>query len=117
VGEHIGNTDGFRVSHVEWALTSKRRDELIGQVRTQAVRDAAARAQQYADALGLGKISPVAIADAGMLGVGLRPEDGDGIGYLRAGLVGSGGATDVELLPEDIEVSTAIDARFVVEDA
>jgi uncharacterized protein YggE len=115
VGEHIGNLDGFRVSHVEWALTSKRRDELFLNVRTQAVRDAAARAQQYADALGLGKVSPVAIADAGMLGVGLRPEDGDGIGYLRAGLVGSAGGVDVELLPEDIEVSTAIDARFVVE--
>jgi uncharacterized protein len=117
VGEHIGNLDGFRVSHVEWALTSKRRDELFLHVRTQAVRDAAARAQQYADALGLGKVSPVAIADAGMLGVGLRPEDGGGIGYLRAGLVGSAGNVDVELLPEDIEVSTAIDARFVVEDA
>ena len=25
VGEHVANTEGFRVSHVEWALTAKRR--------------------------------------------------------------------------------------------
>ena len=68
VGQHVANTDGFRVSHVEWALTSKRRTELLRQVRTRAVEDAVLRAQQYADALGLGKIRPVAIADAGMLG-------------------------------------------------
>ncbi len=73
VGQHVANTDGFRVSHVEWALTSKRRTELQRQVRTRAVEDAVLRAQQYADALGLGKIRPVAIADAGMLGASLHP--------------------------------------------
>jgi hypothetical protein len=117
VGEHVVNTDGFRVSHVEWALTSKRRDELSLHVRTQAVRDAAARAQQYADALGLGEISPVAIADAGMLGANLHPDGGAGIGFLRAGSPPSDGGADIELVPEDIEVSATIDARFVVEDA
>ena len=73
VGQHVANTDGFRVSHVEWALTSKRRTELQRQARTRAVEDAVIRAQQYADALGLGKIRPVAIADAGMLGAACIP--------------------------------------------
>ncbi len=116
VGQHVANTEGFRVSHVEWALTSKRRTELQRQVRTRAVEDAVLRAQQYADALGVGKIRPVAIADAGMLGASLHPEGGGGAGYLRAAPA-LGGAPEVELLPEHIEVSAAVDARFVGEDS
>ena len=110
VGEHVANTEGFRVAHVEWALTAKRREALEKEVRTRAVRDAVTRAQAYADALGLGQIRPVAIADAGMLGT--RTESGPAAAYMRAAAVG--GAPDVELVPEQIEVSAEVDARFVV---
>ena len=110
VGEHVANTEGFRVAHVEWALTAKRREALEKEVRTRAVRDAVTRAQAYADALGLGQIRPVAIADAGMLGT--RTESGPSTAYMRAAAVG--GAPDVELVPEQIEVSAEVDARFVV---
>ena len=112
VGQHVANTEGFRVSGVEWALTSKRKDELLQEVRTRAVEDAVSRAQQYADALGLGKIRPVAIADAGMLGENPHPEGGAPPARLRAASAPAG-AAEVELLPEDIEVSAAVDARFV----
>jgi len=116
VGQQVAGTDGFRVDRVEWALTSKRRTELQRQVRTRAVEDAVLRAQQYADALGLSRIRPIAIADAGMLGDGLHPERGREVAMMRA--VGASGAgPDVELVPEDIEVSAAVDARFVGEDA
>ena len=117
MGQHVVDTDGFTVSQVNWALTSKRRDELFKEVRTLAVRDAAARAQLYADALGPGKVSPRALADAGMLGAELHPEHGSAIGYLRAEAAPSGGGPDVQLVPEDIKVSAAVDARFVVTDA
>ena len=110
VGEHVANTEGFRVAHVEWALTAKRREALEKEVRTRAVRDAVTRAQAYADALGLGQVRPVAIADAGMLGT--RTESGPSTAYMRAAAVG--GAPDVELVPEHIEVSAEVDARFVV---
>jgi hypothetical protein len=117
VGDHAANTEGLRVSHVEWALTSKRERELQRQARTRAVEDAVIRAQQYADALGLGKIRPVAIADAGMLGANLHPQEGGGA-YMRANVgVGSSAAPEVELIPEDIEVSATVDARFVGDDA
>ena len=116
VGEHVANTGGFRVSHVEWALTSKQRTELLRQVRTRAVEDAVLRAQQYADALGLGKIRPVAIADAGMLSASPHREGGVGATTLRAAAAPAGGA-EVDLLPEHIEVSAAVDARFVGGDA
>ena len=116
VSQHVANTEGFRVSHIEWALTSKRRTELLRQVRTRAVEDAVIRAQQYADALGLGNIRPVAIADAGMLGANLHPEGDVGPARLRAAMA-PGGGPDVELLPEHIEVSATVDARFVGEDS
>jgi len=118
VRQHVVETDGFRVSNVEWALTSNRRDELFRQVRTEAVRDAVTRAQQYASALGLGKVNPVAIADAGMLGANLHPQNGNGPAYLRAASApAGGGSADVELVPQDIEVSAAVDGRFVVHGA
>ena len=117
VGQHVANTDGFSVSRVEWRLTSKRRTELQRQARTRAVEDAVIRAQQYADALGLGKIRPIAVADAGMLGDGLHPESGGRAAYMRAVSAAPDSGPDVELIPEDIEVSAAVDARFVGEDA
>lgn len=112
VGEHIVNTTGFRISHIEWALTTQRRDELARQARTRAVQDAVTRAQQYADALGLGAVRPMAVADAGLLGTGARPEGVAAATYLRAA-GGAGGGQDVELRPEDVEVSAEVDARFV----
>jgi uncharacterized protein len=117
VGQHVASTDGFRVSRVEWTLTSKRRTELQRQARTRAVEDAVIRAQQYADALGLGSIRPVAIADAGMLDTGIHPVSRGGDLALMTATGANGGGPDVELLPEDIEVSAEVDARFVGEDA
>jgi hypothetical protein len=116
VGQHIANTEGFAISHVEWALTSKRRTELQRQAHTRAVEDAVARAQLYADALGLGRIRPVAIADAGMLSANLHPDGGAGAAYMRAAAA-VGGGSDVELIPEDIEVSATVDARFIGEES
>jgi hypothetical protein len=115
VGTHVASTQGFRVSHIEWALTSKRRKELQRQARTRAVEDAVVKAQEYAEALGLGAIRPVAIADAGMLGANLHPLNDQSVAYMRAAAP-TGGAPDVELIPEDIEVSATVDARFVGED-
>jgi hypothetical protein len=113
VGEHVAGTGGFLVAQVTWALTAARRDTLVVDARTRAVRDAAARAQQYADALELGAVRPVAIADAGMLGPQLHPEGGHGGTFLRAAAAPPGGAGEVELLPEDIEVAATVDARFI----
>ncbi|CAM2808955.1 SIMPL domain-containing protein [Skermania piniformis] len=103
---------GFRIQRVRWALTAKRRDELAGLARVRAVRDALARAQLYADALELGKVAPVAIADVGMLGGSLYPPNEPSGGYQRGASIPK--EQGAELVPEDIEVSAAVDARFVV---
>lgn len=115
VGHHVAHTEGFSLEGVRWTLTEAHRKELEHAVRTKAVQDAARRAQEYADALGLGPVRPVAVADAGMLGEGLHPTSGGGTEYVRM----AGGAHDagaeLQLAPEDIEVAATVDARFVAD--
>jgi uncharacterized protein len=110
VGQHIADIEGFGLSHVEWALTVKHREKLLADVRTKAVHDAVSRAQLYADALGLGKVRPLAVSDAGMLNA--RSEGRYAPEALMAGA--AHGRTDVELAPEHIKVAAEVDARFVV---
>jgi predicted secreted protein len=112
VGQATQDVGGFRLDGVEWALTSQRRASLIAQARTRAVKDAIERAQQYSDALGLGKVRPVSVADAGMLEQGLRPVSDNEVAHLRAG---ASGAPAIELVPNHIELSAAVDARFAAE--
>lgn len=112
VGRQVAATEGFRVSTIEWNLTAVHRDELLLEVRNHAVQDAVTRAQHYADALGLGPIRPIALADAGMLAdAGLA--DIPGVARLRNTAASVGGPPEVELIPRDIELSADVDARFV----
>lgn len=115
VSHHVTSTAGFRLDGVTWALTEGHRQELERTVRTRAVQDAARRAQEYADALGLGPVRPVAVADAGMLGDGLAPMSGGSAAYMRAAAATDSGGAELELSPEDIEVSAQVDARFVAD--
>lgn len=116
VSEHVARTAGFTLDGVVWALTESNRHELQRTVRTRAVQDAARRAQEYADALGLGPVRPVAIADSGMLGEGLHPAGGGGgAPFARMAAAKDSGGSELELAPEDIEVSAEVDARFVAD--
>ncbi|MBM9459762.1 SIMPL domain-containing protein [Nocardioides sp. zg-536] len=113
VGRHVVATPGFALDGVAWALTEKRRAELERTVRTRAVQDAARRAQEYADALGLGPVRPVAIADAGMLGEGIAPTSLAAVAFSRASAGKESGGVELQLTPEDIKVAADVDARFV----
>ncbi|MGV0580860.1 SIMPL domain-containing protein [Mycolicibacterium elephantis] len=116
VGKHVTTIEGFRISGIEWALTDASRDQLTRQVRTRAVQDARERAQLYADAMGLGRVTPVAIGDAGMLGTNPRVD-----GYGRTHTFASARGQHVEnhdgseLVPKDIEITAAVDARFIID--
>lgn len=114
VGQHAVATEGFSLDGVEWALTEKHRLELERLVRTRAVQDAARRAQEYADALGLGKVRPLAVADAGMLNEGIAPTAAPAAAFMRGAAAKDSGG-ELELSPDDIEVSAQVDARFTVD--
>ena len=105
---------GVSVDRIAWALTEDRRRALVDEVRTAAVRDARERAQAYADALDLGPVRVRALADAGMLG--LAPQAGQSgtemAMYARGADLGGGG--DLAFTPQDVAVTTEVDAVFVV---
>lgn len=103
---------GVTVSDIAWTLTEKVRMELTRQVRANAVRNARDKAQEYADALELGPVRVVEIADSGMLGQGLQPEMGQVVAYARGAAADAGGG--VQLVPEDVSVEASVDARFLI---
>ena len=77
------------------------------------MKDASDKARVFAQAIGLGQVTAVAIADPGMLGV-----SGSGGApapmMMRAAsmkMADSAGAP-LDFTPEDIEVAASVDARF-----
>lgn len=115
VGDHVAATEGFRVTTIAWTLTPAHRRDLVREVRSGAVQDAVTRAQQYADALDLGPVCAMALADAGMLADTSVSAGARGVTQLRAAAASAGNSPEVELMPQDIEVSVDVDARFVVD--
>ncbi len=102
------------IDTISWDLTDATRDAATSTVREGAVRDAVARATAYSASLGLGAISPLAIADQGMLDSG---SSGGGVIPLARGAMQnvayvSGGMPGLELKPQAIAVASVVDARF-----
>lgn len=107
----IAELRGTSVAGVEWALTVAREDALTQEVRAAAVAEARSKAQTYADALGLGQVKAIALADAGMLGAG--SPDGHHAGVAVSRLATHESASHVEFAPQDIALAAAVDARFL----
>jgi len=108
----IAAIDGVQVNGIDWTLTDARRTSVTTEVRSRAVKDAADKARVFAQAIGLGQVNAIAIADPGMLGVsGSGPAPAPMM--MRAAAVhGGGGDGALDFTPEDIEVSASVDARF-----
>ena len=111
--ESVVTVDGVAVSGISWDLTEARKTAATAEVRSRAVKDAATKAAVYASAIGLGSVSAVAISDPGMLGDNVNASGGIGpVAYSRAAAPPSGGPA-LSFTPEDIEISTTVDCRFV----
>ena len=111
----LGALENVGVRGIDWDLSGEHRREVERAARQEALRQALARAQDYADALDLGTVSARSIADVGLLDTrpapvaarafaaapaGAAPESDDGLGALLA--------------PDDITVRAAVEAEFVV---
>jgi uncharacterized protein len=111
----VAERDGVQVDNVVWRLTPGTATTTEAEVAAQAVKVAVSRATAYASAIGLNSVTPVEIADLGLLtdaSAGPSPAPK----MLRAmamGAMDSGGAPAVDMQPEDIVVSAAVEARFV----
>lgn len=106
--DRLGERDGVTVHHVSWALTDETRLRVERELAVVAVAEATARAEAYAAALGLRKVAPVELADAGLLGAGNQKLGS----YDMMARSVAGMDSQVELKPSEILVSAGVEMRF-----
>jgi uncharacterized protein YggE len=102
--------DGVSIGYIDWHLTPQTEAEVEREVAAQAVGVAVARARAYAEALGLHNVTPLEIADRGLISAGVPPQ---AKAAMRAGaafdMESAGG---LELQGEEITVSVTVEGRF-----
>jgi len=115
VVERFATVTGVTIASIAWDLTEERRLAATGDIQTRAVHDATVKATTYARAAGLTSVTPLAIADPGMLGdSGGTPDYPRGRGAAAPMMMKAmdAGAPELEFTPDRIEVSASVDARF-----
>ncbi|MBS1907706.1 MAG: SIMPL domain-containing protein [Actinobacteria bacterium] len=106
----ISAWEGVSVGGTNWILTPETRARVEQEVAAEAVRTAVTRAGAYAAALGLSKVEPIEIADAGLITDGGAADAAPkAMRAFAAPPSGSG----LELQGDDITVSATVEARFV----
>jgi len=115
--ESAAGIDAVTVGSISWDLTDATRTSATVEVRSRAVKDAVAKASVYAQSIGLGSVTAIALADPGMLG---DPSGGGSGGpqpvFARGAMKAQfdgGGSAQLALKPEEIAVASVVDARFV----
>ena len=104
------------VTGIEWRLTDTTRRRLLEDAQRAAVADAITKAAVYASALGLGRPSPIDLADHGMLTPPQRPPQPKAM-MMRAAAFGGAEPPVTELAPADLLIEASVDARFTADAA
>jgi len=109
----LGGRPGVTLNGVAWTLTEVTKAKVEAKVLADAVKRARERALVIAKAAGATSIVAVEIADPGLLRGDLvsTAESGYHAAVTRDSTAG-GGSEDIQLVPEDIEVSATVHARF-----
>lgn len=107
-------TEFVAVDGVEWRLTESTMREVETEVRAAAVAAALRKAHEFAAAVGLAEVVPLAIADPGLLGDGGpgAPAGGPHGAALFARAAVDHAAPSIDLTPGLITVAAEVDARF-----
>ena len=107
--------EGLRIESVTWDLTSGSRRQVEQETATRAVVVAAERASAYAAAIGKQSVTPIHIADAGLL------NDSSGGRELRlaspmmAKSAAYDSGVDLRFTPEPIIITASVEAQFEAE--
>ncbi len=118
----IAQVDGGSIDGTRWSITEASTTAAEREARAGAVRDARDRAQVYADALDLGAVRALSVAEPGLLrspaasALGGTPvsADADEGGIMPVAPAGPPApTTHIEQTPEGINVTAAVEARFV----
>ncbi|GEP46655.1 SIMPL domain-containing protein [Microbacterium saccharophilum] len=108
----IASREGMQVGSVSWELAPETRARVEREVATQAVSVAVERATAYAEAIGRATLTPVEIADLGLLTDGVAPAGG-AMQMMKASMGRDAvGSAMAEFHPEDIVISAGVEARF-----
>lgn len=107
----VSQWDGVEVGWVNWHVTAQTRADLEREVASAAVGVAARRAQAYAAALGLEAVTPIEIADAGLIS---REQSGSPrmLEARSMAFAGADAGPAMTYEPEDIVITAAVEARF-----
>ncbi|MFB2584167.1 SIMPL domain-containing protein [Herbiconiux liukaitaii] len=110
--------EGIAVDGIDWRLSPETEHELQSEARRGAVQDALEKAHEYAEALGLGGVTALSVADPGLLESSptVAFDAPAGAMFARAapgggGGVGGGGG-GMELRPSTIAVEATVHIRF-----
>ncbi|MFE1663724.1 SIMPL domain-containing protein [Microbacterium sp. P02] len=111
----VAERDGVQVDGVQWRLSPATAKDTEADAAATAVRVAVDRATAYASAIGLTSVSPVEIADIGLLTRQAQDVGAPAPKMMRAMAMSSmdGVGPSVQFQPEDIVVSAGVEARFV----
>lgn len=108
----ISAWDGVEVGWVDWHLTPETRARVEKDVASSAVGVAVARAEAYANALGLTNVTPLEIADVGLISHGQAPGAPQMLKARGAAFAAADSAPTMEYEPDEIVVSATVEARF-----
>ena len=118
-----GGIAGIALGAVTWSLTEEARVRVEADVLAQALEQARARASVLAQAAGCGAVQCVEVADPGLLSrrvdvSGYAAEGSYGAGLMHARLASAdgGGGGGIEIMPQDVEITAAVHARFAASD-
>ncbi len=108
----ISAWDGVEVGWVDWHLTAQTRARVEREVASSAVSVAVARAEAYAAALRLASVTPIEIADVGLISHGQTPGAPQMMKARGAAFAAADSAPSMEYEPDEIVVSATVEARF-----
>ncbi len=106
----ISSWDGVEIGWVNWHLTPETRARVEREVAASAVGVAVARAESYAAALHLSTVTPLEIADTGLISSDRRSDPQPMMA--RGAAFAAESAPAMEYEPDEIVVSATVEARF-----
>lgn len=109
----ISAWDGVEVGWVDWHLTPQTRSRVEREVASSAVSVAVARAEAYAAALDLTEVTPVEIADVGLISHSEQPGGAQMLKARGAAFAAADSAPSMQYEPDEIVVSATVEARFI----
>lgn len=109
----VTELDGVAIDNVQWKLTPERLAQVEAEVAQAAVGVAVGRAHAYAAALGLTRVTPVEVADHGLLARSSTEHAAPEARMFSAAAFSADASSGVALEPGQITVATTVEARFL----